>query len=225
MTEAPSQPIVLASSPESQIGLSYAEVLYLLAMKPGLSADRTRESLRLDDVEDFEKIALVGASCLMARGLLAYTEDGKSIGAIEQALYIRVVLTNATQWTEFQVTDGGDAGDTGFFIESSQGQLLLQPRAFDTWWFVLLDPDAPPEEILTMTALEWGDSAPEMAVFIRRRSLELDRSFTIHVDKGSWAYAFGVTDDPEPDERHERASRDDVTAALRSFAVESIGAA
>lgn len=188
MTEAPSQPMAPPTATDDQIGLSYAEVLYLLAMGPGAAADRTRETLLLDGIEDAERISLVGASALMARGLIAFTVDGKSIGAVGQALYIRFVLTNATRWTAFQATDGGAGGDTGFFIESPRGQLLVQPRAFDTWWFVLLHPDAPAGDVIDATALEWGDSAPEMAVFVRSRILTLDRSFTVHVTSGSWSY-------------------------------------
>jgi len=109
----------------------------------------------------------------MARGFIGFTEDGKSIGAVGQALYIRFVLTNATRWTAFQATDGGEGGDTGFFIESPRGQLLVQPRTFDTWWFVLLHPDAPAGDVIAATAPEWGDSAPEMAVFVRSRTLTL----------------------------------------------------
>lgn len=217
MTEAPSQPVAPTTS-DDQIGLSYAEVLYLLAMGPGVAADRTRETLLLDGIEDAERVSLIGASALMARGLIAFTEDGKSIGAVDQALYIRFVLTNATRWTAFQVTDGGEGGDTGFFIESPRGQLLLQPRAFDTWWFVLLHPDAPAGDVIASTALEWGDSAPEMAVFIRSRTLTIDRSFTVHVASGAWSYAYGVTGEPEPEEREQGVSRANVEAALKKFA-------
>lgn len=224
MTEAPSQPMTPATMSDDQIGLSYAEVLYLLAMGPGPTAERTRETLLLDGIDDAEKISLIGASALMARGLIAFTEDGESIGAVDQALYIRFVLTNATRWTAFQATDGGEGGDTGFFIESPRGQLLVQPRAFDTWWFILLHPDAAGSDVLAATALGWGDSAPEMAVFIRSRTMTADRSFTIHVAEGSWSYAFGVTGEPEPEERREDVSRADTEAAVKRFA-DSVGQA
>jgi hypothetical protein len=207
---------------DDQLGLSYAEVLYLLAMGPGEAADRTRETLLLDGIEDAERISLIGASALMARGLIAFTEDGKSVGAVGQALYIRYVLTNASRWTAFQATDGGEGGDTGFFIESPRGQLLVQPRAFDTWWFVLLHPDAPAEDVLAGTVLEWGGSAPEMAVFVRTRKQAVDRSFTVHVEAESWSYAFGVTGEPDPDERKEDVTRVEVEAALRSFAADEV---
>lgn len=217
MTDAPSLPVAPPVLLEEQLGLSYAEVLSLLSLGPGPAADRTREVLMLDTVENAEQIGLIGASGLLARGLLAFTEDGKSLAAINQALYIRVVLTTATRWTNFQATDGAEGGDSGFFIESPAGKLLMQPRALDTWWFVLLHPEAPAEDVVADTAMLWGELAPEMAIFLRTQTMDADRAFTIHVAAGIWSFAYGVTGEAEPDARSEAASREDVERALKSF--------
>jgi hypothetical protein len=203
-------------SEEDQPGFSQAELLYLLTVAPGETADFTAAILGLDAVENKEILVDAGASALLARRSLVFSEDQKSVVPHQEALMLAYVLTNATRWTTFGVA-AKDSGDSGFLIEAEEGRVLAQPRAINTWWFIFLDVNANIDDIFASTAIALTVNGHETAVYAQISTPSKTQAFTIHRTPEDWSYAWGVPGEDEPQERVEHTTADVVAQALNSF--------
>jgi hypothetical protein len=201
----------------TEIGFSHVEVHYLLSVVDSDAARQSRVILGLDELPDPDSLSNIAASTLLARRLLTFTDDEQSIVPVDEAMYVSYVLVNATRWFTLQSTDGAALNDTGFLIESDLGRVLAQPRALDTWWFVLVDGAASSADLVPETAVSLLSQKDEMALFLHMQTADTDRSFTIHRKADGWSFAFGETGNPEPELRDEAAGLDECVAALREF--------
>lgn len=156
-------------------------------------------------------------SSLIARGHLLLEEEREAIVPAGEAMILTAILQAAEAWTTFQVTDGGAGGDAAILVESPVGKFFAQPRAFDTWWFVLIDPAVPGYTLTSDTVVRLAQTAERTAVFTRFRTGELDRSLTIHQQAGKWSYAFGESGAAEPEERQEDVDRSAFDAAFERY--------
>jgi hypothetical protein len=204
---------------EDQPGFSQAELLYLLTTGPGETADFTAAVLGLDLVENREILVDAGASALLARRSLVFSDDQQAVVPQQEALMLAYVLTNATRWTSFGVA-AEDSGDSGFLIEAEEGRILAQPRALNTWWFIFLDVNAPIDEIFASTATALTVEGAETAVYAQISTPAAVRAFTIHRTPDDWSYAWGVPGEDEPRELVEGTRVEDVTRALEAFSAD-----
>ena len=208
---------------QQQIGFSYVEVHYLLGVVDTEAGERSRARFGLYGFDNPEQLAAIGASGLLARGLLGATDDNESVVPVEEAMFVSYVLLNAVRWSTFQSTDGEAKGDTGFLIESDLGSVLAQPRALDTWWFVLIDSAGAGNDIIVEMVTALAEEGEQRAIFLRSETADVDRSFTIFRDNLEWSYAVGTTGSPDPDQRIDATDKTAVLSALRSFAHSSSG--
>jgi hypothetical protein len=202
---------------QQQLGMSYVELHYLLGVVETANGDRSRQRMGLFGFDDPEQLAAIGASVLLARGLIGLTEASDSIVPVNEGMFISYVLLNARRWTTIQSTDGAAKGDTGFFFESDLGSLMVQPRALDTWWFLLIDDVSASDNIITETVKGLVGQSEEMAIFLRTETLAADKSFTIHRDGAAWSHASGETGNPQPEELIEDTDQSATESALRTF--------
>lgn len=199
-----------------QPGFAQAELLYLLTTSPGEVADFSAVVLGLDQIENRDILVDAGASSLLARRSLVFSDDQKSVVPQQEALMLAYVLTNATRWTTFGVA-AKDSGDSGFLIEAKEGRVLAQPRALGTWWFIFLDVNASIDDIFASTAAGLTVEGEETAVFAEISSLTEVRAFTIHRTPEDWSYAWGIPGEEAPRERVEGTTAVAVDSALKAF--------
>jgi hypothetical protein len=203
---------------QQQIGFSYVEVHYLLGVVDTEAGERTRARFGLYDFDNPQQLAAIGASALLARGLLGASDDNESVVPVDEAMFVSYVLLNAVRWSTFQSTDGAANGDTGFLIESDLGSVLAQPRALDTWWFVLIDSADAGNDVIVAMVTSLAEEGDKRAIFLRSETADYDRSFTLVRDNLEWSFALGATGTPDPDQRVDATDRAAVLAALHSFA-------
>lgn len=204
------------------VGYSVAELEYLLSIAPGASADRSAELLRVDPVPSVDETILIGGAALLARGELELLEGGE-FKPVDAALVIAYILTNAVRWTSIS---GGteDATDIGVFIESPHGGVLAQPRTLGTWWFIVLDPESAPVDIIARSAFGLAEEGEKSGVMVQMMTLEVSRTFSFRKDGNDYGYAFGDTGSSEPEKLAEDVGAEetltDLVAFINGFAAE-----
>jgi hypothetical protein len=225
MTEFPPG---LPTSPDDlspTIGFSDLELRYLLRyLDPEVRA-RVARYFRFGarDAAVEEQQDTAAASALLARGFLVIVESpdperpGQAVVPTGEGALVLGILAQTVTWTMLQVTDGGTNADLAVLGESPVGKFFAQPRALDTWWFVLLDPRASGEEITSGTLVGLAEQWPEAAVFARLQSGDLDLSLTVHRKQAEWSWAFGTTGSPDPTEKVENSDRAAFDGALERF--------
>ena len=208
------------------IGFSVPELVYLLNSVPGPVADRSAEIFSVGPLLPDDVDIINGGGALLAHGLLAMNGVGE-FELQDAALVVSYILCNAESWT---VIGGGtdEGGDLGVFVKSPMGALLAQPRALGTWWFVLIDANAPREEIVADMAGSFADASESTGVYVRQLTLHHDRTFSLRQVRNVWGYAEGTSESDTPDTIVEDVDRQAVFTALTQFmdsfpANESIG--
>ena len=208
-TASPSSPDV------DDIGFSVHELQYLLGISPGDSADRCADLLNVGPLPSLDESILTGGASLLSSGRLEMLVDG-SFRPTEGALIVAFILSTSHRWSVITgATD--DAVDLGVFIESPSGGVLAQPRTLGTWWFVLLDPQADPGQVLVDTVFGLAGSAPHTGVTVRTATRIDDRTFSVRRQADDWAFGFGPSDSDAPEELVEDTTRARAEAAVRGF--------
>ena len=155
MTSTAEQAQAPSTDSPDQIGLGFAELAALFAFQPGPSTESTAVALGLADQLGNELVVSAGASSLVARGFATATPDDElevsgPIAALAQALGHTQQLVNLSLLT-------ADSVDRLALLEAEGIGVLLQPRAFHTWWAMAQRPDL---------------SASQAMLFIIRKHLE-----------------------------------------------------
>lgn len=202
---------------QQQVGFSYVELHYLLGVVDTEAGERSRARLGLYGFDDPQQLAAIGASGLLARGLLGASDDNASVVPVNEAMFVSYVLLNAKRWSTFQSTDGEAKGDTGFLIESDLGSVLAQPRALDTWWFLLIDDAAAGNKIIVEMVVALAEEGTARAIFLRTETDTVDRSFTVFREGPEWSYALGTTGSPDPEQRVDATGKTELVESLRDF--------
>lgn len=197
------------------VGYSVAELEYLLSIAPGAAADRSAELLRVDPVPSVDETILTGGAALLARGELELLEGGE-FKPVDAALVIAYILTNAVRWTSIS---GGteDAADLGLFIESPHGGVLAQPRTLGTWWFIILDPESAPADIVARSAFGLTEEGEKSGAMVQMMTLEVSRTFSFRKDGKDYGYAFGDTGSSEPEKLAEDVGVEETLTELIAF--------
>lgn len=197
------------------IGFSVHELQYLLSIAPGEIADKSAQVFNVGPVPAVDETILIGGAALLARGQLEFREGGE-FQPVDAALIVAYMLTNATRWTTITGATE-DAADLGVYVESPSGGVLAQPRTLGTWWFVLLDPDSVPGEIVIASVLGMAEQGATTGVVAQSVTLEHDRTFNVRRDAGAWGFAYGTTGASEPEFVAETATMDELVVELASF--------
>ena len=127
-------------------------------------------------------------------------------------------MASSSRWTIIAgLTE--NASDMGLYIESPEGGLLAQPRTLGTWWFVVLDPMAPPAEILLGTVMGMVNDATITGLLARTITAEADRTFTVRRTADELGCAYGDTGAETPEALSEQAGQEKLITELASFIV------
>ena len=214
-TTTPTSSTATASPDVDDIGFSVHELQYLLSISPGDSADRTAELLNVAPVPNVDETILTGGASLLSSGRLEISAEG-FFRPKEAALIVAFILATSHRWTIITgATD--DAVDLGVFIESPSGGVLAQPRTLGTWWFVLLDPEADPGQVLVDTVFGLADAASRTGVTVRTETRTGDRTFSVRREADEWTFGVGPSDSDSPERLVENIPRAPAVQALREF--------
>lgn len=129
------------------------------------------------------------------------------------AAQIALILTAAERWTVFSV-DVTDARGTGLLVESPDGTLMAHPRELGAWSFILIDPDAAIDRLVSQTAMAY---ARDSSVTVRTSTLDIARTFAIVRSGDELRFASGPADDPTAELCREHAAPDEIAEYLSEF--------
>ena len=196
-------------------GFSIPELEHLLSHRPGPSADALSAVLNIGPVTSPAETVLTGGASLFVRGLLAFTNEStlELQGVSNQ---IALILTGAERWTVFAARST-DARDAGLLVESPEGTLMAHPRGLGTWAFILIDPDAAIDRLVSQSAMAYADSSEPVAVLVRTATHDVARNFNISRDGDDWRFACGPADAEDPELSREHATADEVAEHLSEF--------
>ncbi|MCW4384913.1 hypothetical protein OH146_03895 [Salinibacterium sp. SYSU T00001] len=221
-TNAAAAPGTAQQEQVPDIGYSVAELEYLLSVAPGPKADRSAEVLNVAPVPSVDETILTGGAALLARGQLKFAEGGE-FTLLDSALVVAYILTNAVRWTSISGA-ADDAADLGLFIESPHGGLLAQPRILGTWWFIILDPESVPSDVVARSAFGLAEQAEKSGVIVQMATLEESRAFSFRRDHDVYGYAFGETGSSEPEKLVENVGAAETLSDLVSFVTDFVKA-
>lgn len=121
------------------IGFGYAEIVALLNLNKGNEANNSAHALRLENELDDIKMISAGASSLVARGLAIVEQDGE-LSVSGPVAAVTSALTSAVRRMEISLLTA-DGGDSVLSVESEDYQILMQPRAYLTWFAMAQNPE------------------------------------------------------------------------------------
>ena len=197
MTEAPP-----AIDPDDT-GFSTAELEHLLAPTPGpfpallgVAADAT----------------LAGRASLLDRGL-AHIADNGSFNLDGFARQTSRILASADRWTTFE-TGPVNAPPAALLVESGSGTLLGHPSPLGIWTFILIDPDAAVDRLVSQTAMSYADDAD---VVVTAATHAIARTFSVSRRGVDWHFASGAAGSPTPELTRDNATSDEAAEHLSEF--------
>ncbi|MGI5190664.1 hypothetical protein ACQEVI_21175 [Promicromonospora sp. CA-289599] len=116
---------------DQTIELTGFELLSLLSLGEGASAQRTRESLRLPEVPDGSPLVGAGLSSLLVRKL-ASVDDAGVLTPQGKVLALTAVLNRATEWIEAAGVSG-ETNHVALLVKSPEGAALIEPKPYGIW--------------------------------------------------------------------------------------------
>jgi hypothetical protein len=121
------------------IGFGFAEIITLLNLHRGDAASATAHALRVENELDDVRMISAGASSLVARGLGTAEPNGE-LSVAGPVAAVTSALTSAVRRMEISLLVSG-AGDSVLSMESEDYRIILQPRAYLTWFAMAQNPD------------------------------------------------------------------------------------
>ncbi len=121
------------------IGFGFAELIALLNLQKGEEANKSGAALRLETEMKETTLISAGASSLVARGLATVVADGElavsgPVAAITSALTTPAKRVQIDLLTEERI-------DNVLSVESKDYSILLQPRAYFSWFAMAQKPE------------------------------------------------------------------------------------
>lgn len=155
MTETSTAPAPGQEVYPDAIGFGFAELIALLNLQHGPAATASAEALRVAGELEDPMILSAGASSLVARGAATVEPDG-TLSVSGPVAAVTRALTSADRRMQITLLTP-ESADSVLTVESPDFRILLQPRAYLSWFAMAQDPDI---------------SAAEANFFIMRKHLE-----------------------------------------------------
>jgi hypothetical protein len=189
VTETITEP---ADSRDSQypdsIGFGFAEIITLLNLHRGEAATATAHALRVGDELDDIRIISAGASSLVARGFATVEPDGE-LSVAGPVAAVTSALTSAIRRMEISLLVPG-SGDSVLSVESEDYQIILQPRAYFTWFAMAQNPDISAAEANFFVMRKHLSDNPAGGATILRREDPAKRRLLLKHGIGGWSVGF-----------------------------------
>ncbi|MHA7239960.1 hypothetical protein [Arthrobacter sp. TMS1-12-1] len=187
MTDAgtsPSGPARGTASPMA-VGLGYAELAALLAMRPGEPSTASAAALRIATEAADGQIIRAGASSLVAHGLATVgpKHELRVRGAVAAIL---TALSGARCRVDIGLLAPDRTTETLLQVESAEFSILLQPRSYLSWFAMAQDPALSGAQALLTLVTSHLASHPDGGATVYRRETPGKGRLLIRGDAAGW---------------------------------------
>lgn len=176
------------------VGFGFAELIVLLNLKRGPAAEASAQALRLANELDDASLMSAGASSLVARGA-ARVEPGGELSVAGPVAAVTAALTEATTRVQINLLTA-DSVDNVLSIESPDYRILLQPRAYLSWFAMAQRPDVSPAEANFYVVRKHLEENPSGGASIRLLGDTTNTQLLIKRSGTSWTVGYGVLEGP-----------------------------
>lgn len=177
------------------LGFGFAELLVLLSLRPGPAATSSAKALRLGQELDDASLISAGASSLVARGAATVAAGGE-LSVAGPVAAVTAALTEAGKRVQVNLLTA-DSVDNVLFIESADFRIMLQPRAYLSWFAMAQRPDITPAEAVFFIIRQHLQDNPAGGATVRLLEDPTDRQLLVKGSDGNWTVGYGVLDAPQ----------------------------
>lgn len=176
------------------IGFGFAELALLLSLRRGPEAEASAKALRLVEELDNASMLAAGASSLIARGA-ATAEPGGELSVVGPVAAVTSALTEAVKHVQINLLTV-DSVDNVLSVESPKYQILLQPRAYLSWFAMAQRPDATPAEANFYIIRKHLEDHPSGGATVRLLQDDTKTQLLVKRSGPGWAVGYGAIDSP-----------------------------
>jgi hypothetical protein len=174
------------------IGFGFAELLVLLNLRRGPAAEASARALRLEKEFNDASLLSAGASSLVARGA-ATVEPGGELSVAGPVAAVTNALTEATKRVQINLLTA-DSVDNVLSVESPAYRILLQPRAYLSWFAMAQRPDSTPAEANFFIVRKHLEDNPSGGATIRLLADGAEQQLLVKRSGQAWAVGYGAID-------------------------------
>lgn len=196
------------------IGFGFAELVALLNLVRGDATTASAAALRIQAELDDDKILFAGASSLVARGF-ATVEAGGELSISGPVAAVTHALSTATRRMEISLLTA-DGGDSVICVDSPNYGIILQPRAYLTWFAMAQKPDISAAEGNFWIMRKHLEENPTGGATIKRREDADGHELLLKRDGSAWTVGYN-SPGPEDIEPITGLSDADVLARIRTI--------
>ena len=172
---------------DTSLGLGVAEVAYLLQLQDNEAVRASASWLRLDAEAKDPEVVRAGLSSLIARGLAMV--DGTAVSFDSRLDAVAYTLASDARWTQIDLLQSAEMGDSVLHVESDKTKLLLQPRTMQSWFILPQDPEITSEAAQSYLVREHLTEHPDGGVRLRTESTTGGRQLLIRKTADGWVCA------------------------------------
>jgi hypothetical protein len=176
------------------LGFGFAELLVLLSLRRGPAATASAKALRLENELDDASLLSAGASSLVARAAATMAPGGE-LSVSGPVAAVTAALTEATKRAQINLL-AADSVDNVLSVESAQFRILLQPRAYLSWFAMAQRPDLSPAEANFHIVRKHLEDNPDGGATIRLLEDPANRQLLVKRASDSWTVGYGVFGGP-----------------------------
>ncbi len=176
------------------IGFGFAELLVLLNLRRGPVAEASAKALRLEGELDDASLLSAGASSLVARGGATVGADGE-LSVDGPVAAVTHALTEAEKLVQISLLTA-DSVDNVLSVESPEYRILLQPRAYLSWFAMAQRPDITPAEANFFIVRKHLEDNPDGGATIRLLDGSDGTQLLVKRSKEGWTVGYGSLDAP-----------------------------
>lgn len=151
---------------DTSLGFGIGEIAYLIQLVDSPAAHSSARWFRVEDETKDMAMLRSGVSSLIARGLARPTAQG-DIAFDTKVDLVVYTLAQAHHWTQIDLLQDGNAGDSVLHVESDKTAMLFQPRTMQSWFALPQDPSVTPASAEAYLIREHLAATPDGGVRIR----------------------------------------------------------
>lgn len=190
MTETTTAPAPQQEGYPDSIGFGFAELIALLNLDHGPAATASAEALRVAKELEDPMILSAGASSLVARGAAKVEADG-TLSVSGPVAAVTRALTSADRRMQITLLTA-DSADSVLAVESEDYRILLQPRAYFSWFAMAQDPEISPAEANFFIMRKHLEDNPAGGATITRLEDTSGRQLLLKRSGDTWSVGYSV---------------------------------
>ena len=176
------------------IGFGFAELLVLLNLQRGPATEASAKALRLEGELDDASLLSAGASSMVARGLATVGGD-KELSVDGPVAAVAHALTEADKLVQVNLLTA-DSVDNVLSVESPEYRILLQPRAYLSWFAMAQRPEVSPAEAIFFIVRKHLEDNPAGGATVRLLQDGAEKQLLVKRSGQGWAVGYGILDAP-----------------------------